>query len=122
MARFLFEAAVTIAEMDAEYGLLEDSEIRRIDEELLDRVAGMEPPLLVVDMNRTEFIGSTFLEVLLRAWKRLKCRRGRMAICSPRATCREVFEVSKLDTIWPIYPTRNDAVRAILAEVESASS
>ncbi|HEV3021306.1 MAG TPA: STAS domain-containing protein, partial [Pirellulales bacterium] len=81
---------------------------------LLGAVATAEPPALVVDLSRTRFIGSSFLGVLIRAWKRLRDRDGRMALCCVPANCTEVLRVSKLDSVWSIYPTRDDAVREVV--------
>jgi len=45
-------------------------------------------------------------------WNRLN-GGARFALCSLRPHCREVIGTARLDTLWPIYDTRDEAVRAL---------
>ncbi|HUY31466.1 MAG TPA: STAS domain-containing protein [Pirellulales bacterium] len=114
MAQVVFEGGATVVEVDPEYDSLDEQMIGAFCELLLRAVATAEPPALVIDLSRTRFIGSSFLGVLMRAWKRLRDRDGRMAICCVPSNCAEVLRVSKLDSVWNIYPTRDEAVREVV--------
>ena len=73
------------------------------------------PPVLIVDMSETTYVGSSFIELLVRAWKRLKHRNGMMALCALQPFCREIMKISRLDSIWPIYADRVEAKNALAA-------
>ena len=107
---------VTIFSVDREYDSLDDSRVSEFSALLTGAVERADPPVLLLDLTNTTFIGSSFLGVLVRAWKRIRDRRGQMALCHVNPLCGEVLHASKLDTIWDIYPTRDEALRALAAE------
>ena len=82
---------------------------------LLTEAATVEPPRIVLDMSRTIFIGSTFIEILVRAWKRLTERGGTMVLCGVQPFCAEVIRVTRLDTLWETYSSLEEAVAAAAA-------
>jgi anti-anti-sigma factor len=74
-----------------------------------------EPPLVVLDLQHVEFFSSSFIELMFRLWKRLKSRDGRLAICNLHPYCREVIEITNLDSLWTICSTRDEAVATLKA-------
>lgn len=81
---------------------------------LLAAVDGADPPLVVIDLSQTTFFGSSFIELLFRLWNRVQARpAGAFAICGVTQYCEEVLRVSHLDTLWHLYPTRDEAVAAL---------
>jgi anti-sigma B factor antagonist len=111
MHRVTQEHGVTIIELGPSYAGLESDALRECGEILLSRAADVEPARLILDMSETTFVGSGFIELLVRAWKRIKRRDGMMALCGLQPFCQEVLQVSRLDTIWPIYADRAEAMR-----------
>ncbi|HVW39699.1 MAG TPA: STAS domain-containing protein [Pirellulales bacterium] len=109
---------VTIFSVDREYDSLDDRKVAEFSAQLTAAIEPANPPLLLLDLSDTTFIGSSFLGVLVRAWKRIRERNGRMGLCCVNEICSEVLHASKLDTIWAIYPTRDAAVRALTAAGE----
>jgi len=71
---------------------------------------------VVIDLAATTFIDSTALGVLLRGVQRLRDKSdGRLYVaCSDPNICK-VFEVTGLDRVFSVYPSREGA----LAEVPS---
>ncbi|HUY91331.1 MAG TPA: STAS domain-containing protein [Pirellulales bacterium] len=106
---------VTIFNVDPQFDSLDDRKVSEFSALLTGAVERADPPVLLLDLSDTTFIGSSFLGVLVRAWKRLRDREGRMALCHVNELCGEVLHASKLDTIWDIYPTRDEAQRALAA-------
>ncbi len=80
---------------------------------LLDLVSAPEVKGVVLDFHRTDYYGSTALGFFLRLWKRVGGRGGRMAFCNLSANESEILAVTRLDTLWPAYPSRDEALRAI---------
>jgi anti-sigma B factor antagonist len=71
---------------------------------------------VVVDFTDTTFIDSTTLGVLVGGVKRLRAKDGQLSlVCSDR-NITKIFEITGLDRVFTIHPSREDAV----GEVESS--
>jgi anti-anti-sigma factor len=68
---------------------------------------------VVVDFRRTDYYGSTALGFFVRLWKRVRGRNGRMAFCNVSAHEKEILRVAKLDQLWPVCSTREEALVAV---------
>jgi anti-sigma B factor antagonist len=77
---------------------------------------------IVVDLSETTFLDSTALGVLIGAIKRLRSRDGRMTIVNTDQNIAKTFEITGLDQIFTIRPTRDEAVAALDAEEPSATA
>ena len=65
---------------------------------------------VVVDFTDTTFIDSTTLGVLVGGVKRLRSNDGQLSlVCSDR-NITKIFEITGLDRVFTIYPTRQEAV------------
>jgi anti-sigma B factor antagonist len=65
---------------------------------------------VVVDFSDTTFIDSTTLGVLVGGVKRLRVQDGRLSlVCSDR-NITKIFEITGLDRVFTIYPTRDEAL------------
>lgn len=111
---------VTVLCLDLDEKTLDSAAAAEIDVLVFQLAGQAEPPWVVVDMRNVVFLGSAFLEVLLAAWKKLKERGGRLAICGLTPLCAEVFRVTKLDTLWETFPTREAALSAFSPVVPTA--
>jgi anti-sigma B factor antagonist len=68
---------------------------------------------VVVDFSDTTFIDSTTLGVLVGGVKRLRTNDGQLSlVCSDR-NITKIFEITGLDRVFTIYPTRNEALEQI---------
>ena len=115
MYRVIRQQGVTIIELGPRYDSLDDETLEEFGRSLLTEADQAEPPRLLLDLSHTTYVGSGFIELMVRVWKRVKMRGGTMALCGLQPFCAEVLNVTRLDTIWPIYPGRSKAV-AELAE------
>jgi anti-sigma B factor antagonist len=71
---------------------------------------------VVVDFTDTTFIDSTTLGVLVGGVKRLRTNEGQLSlVCSDR-NITKIFEITGLDRVFMIYPTRDEA----LAQLQSS--
>jgi len=79
-------------------------------------VIGQGGKQVIVDFTDTTFIDSTTLGVLVGGVKRLRTNEGQLSlVCSDR-NITKIFEITGLDRVFTIYPTRVEAV----ANVKSA--
>jgi anti-sigma B factor antagonist len=76
---------------------------------------------IVVDLTETSFLDSTALGVLIGAVKRLRSRDGVLTIVNTDPNIAKTFEITGLDQIFTIRPTRDEAIRALDAENEAAA-
>jgi anti-sigma B factor antagonist len=78
-------------------------------QQLLD-VIGEGGKDVVVDFSDTTFIDSTTLGVLVGGVKRLRAQEGRLSlVCSDR-NITKIFEITGLDRVFEIFPTRDEAL------------
>jgi anti-anti-sigma factor len=103
----------TVIRLGAEYENLSEGELEELKGALLELADRLEPPLVLLDLTHLRFFGSAFIEILFRAWNRLNARGGRFTLCGLSDYCREVVEVTHLDQLWSVFPTRDEAVRAM---------
>jgi anti-sigma B factor antagonist len=81
-------------------------------QQLLD-VIGQGGKDVIVDFSNTTFIDSTTLGVLVGGVKRLRSNDGQLAlVCSDR-NITKIFEITGLDRVFTIYPTRDEAVAQV---------
>lgn len=81
---------------------------------MLEITKEINPPLVVVDMSHTKFFGSSFIEILFRIWNRLHAKPGgQFAISGLSPYCAEVLKITHLDSLWRVFPTREEAVRTL---------
>lgn len=113
MNRVIRESDVTVIELGPSYDSLDDEALSEFGGTVLDEAAHAEPPWVLLDLSGTSYIGSSFIELLVRAWKRLQQRGGALALCGVQPFCREVLNITRLDSLWPIYANRGDAIAAI---------
>jgi anti-sigma B factor antagonist len=74
---------------------------------------------VVVDFAKTTFIDSTTLGVLVGGVKRLRAQDGRLSlVCSDR-NITKIFEITGLDRVFKIYPTRDEALAKTGASAQS---
>jgi anti-sigma B factor antagonist len=73
-------------------------------------VIGEGAKMVLVDLTDTTFIDSTTLGVLVGGVKRLRTNDGQLALICDDRNITKIFEITGLDRVFTIYPTRADAV------------
>jgi anti-anti-sigma factor len=74
---------------------------------------------LLIDLSACEFIDSTGIALIVRAWQRLGGGNGdddagvRFALCGLGDQVRRLLEVSGLDTSLPTHGSRDEALAAL---------
>jgi len=94
----------------------------------LGTASDLEPPLedaissgdasVLIDLSECEFIDSTGIALIVRAWQRLDRAAdgdgdGRVVICSDNEQVRRVLEITGLELSIPIHSAREDALAAL---------
>ncbi|MHB8902659.1 MAG: STAS domain-containing protein [Thermoguttaceae bacterium] len=114
MTTVLQKDGVTIVQLGERYDSLDDGALEQLAEILFQAASGPAPPALLIDLSQTRLIGSRFIGVLVRTWKRVQERQGRMGLCCIPPFCRDALVSTRLyDTLWTPYPNREAALLAM---------
>jgi anti-anti-sigma factor len=68
---------------------------------------------LIIDFHRCDYFGSTALGFFVRLWKKIQERKGRMCFCNLSEHESEILRITRLDELWEVRTTRDEAVKAI---------
>ncbi len=112
---------VSVIELGPSYESLDACLLEDVGGVLLGEASRADPPRMVLDMTGTRYVGSAFIELLVRAWKRLTERGGTMVLCGVQPLCAEVLRVTGLNRLWKALPTRDQAVVAARTAHEQPS-
>ena len=84
-------------------------------EHSLDAVLERDGGALAIDLSACEFIDSTGIALIVRAWQRLHSgENGRvLVICSQNDQVRRVLEITGLELSIPVHLTRDEALAAL---------
>jgi anti-anti-sigma factor len=98
-------------------GELDLSTAPELEGPLEDAVAAGNASVLV-DLTECEFIDSTGIALIVRAWQRLDRGangegEGRVVLCSYNDQVRRVLEITGLELSIPIHSTRDEALAAL---------
>ena len=68
---------------------------------------------LVLDLTGVDFLDSSGINVLLRVRALLGREERALALVCPPGQARRVLELAGIDDLFALYPTREDAARAL---------
>jgi anti-sigma B factor antagonist len=69
-----------------------------------------KPPVLVVNMTKVEFMDSSGLGTLVEALKWCRQNGSQLKLAGLTQAVRNVFEISRLETIFQIYDSETEAL------------
>jgi anti-sigma B factor antagonist len=97
-------------------GELDLSTAPELEDQLEQALESREGSVLI-DLSQCEFIDSTGIALIVRAWQRLDSGdNGRaLVICSQNNQVRRVLEITGLELSIPVHPTRDEALAALTA-------
>jgi anti-anti-sigma factor len=82
---------------------------------VIDVLCDLSIKNLVIDFQKTDYFGSSALELFVKLWKMVTQRDGRMAVCNLSENQHEILRTTKLGSLWPICVSRGDAMKAVEA-------
>ncbi|HEY8506416.1 MAG TPA: STAS domain-containing protein [Gemmataceae bacterium] len=83
--------------------------------DVLGLLKGGDVRHVILDFRETDYFGSTALGFFVQLWNRVRRRQGNMAFCNLSDAEKEILKVTKLDDLWPICPSREEALKAVRA-------
>lgn len=67
---------------------------------------------LIVNLKKVDFVDSTALSTLVQAMKHAREQEGDLRLAAMQQTVRIIFELTRLDRVFEIYPSVDDALGA----------
>jgi anti-anti-sigma factor len=101
-------------------GSLAIDELLRQRSLLIETIERSGARFVLVDLSDVEYFGSMLLDTLCLIWKRVRQRDGRMAVCNVRGVAADILRKSRLNTLWPLYASCEDALHAMECTTPSA--
>ena len=80
--------------------------------ESLDAMTEKQPERIVIDLSRATYIDSAGLAALILAMKKVEAYGGKFFLAGLHETIRSIFESSRLDQIFQIFPDVDAALAA----------
>ncbi len=71
------------------------------------------PPRVFVDFTAVRYIDSSGLAVLIEAMQRITGYGGRLALYGIHENVRNIFHISRLDQVFPIFPDKETAEKEL---------
>ncbi len=98
----------------APVGRIDSSNAAVAEAEMLNKIREGSP-LLIIDLQRLDYLSSAGLRVLLLAAKTCRAGGGKAVIQQASPAVSEVLKISGFDKIIPMLDSREDALNALLA-------
>lgn len=70
---------------------------------------------MIVDMSGVKYLSSAVLGKLISVHKNMRVNRGMLKLCGISKNIYEVFEITRLDRVFDIYKTKDEALEAFRA-------
>ena len=116
-----FESNVTVVTLGSAFEAIDYTAIDQFAE-VLELASGADPPRMVVNLGQTQYMDSAFLGLLFQIRSRLLSRPGgRFGISNAQPHCRDVFRVTRLDTLFELFDTCEEAVSEFASDFDASS-
>jgi anti-sigma B factor antagonist len=78
----------------------------------LNEMIEKKPERLVVDLSQVSYMDSAGLAVLIEAMQKVEAYGGKFMLAGLQETVRSIFEISRLDQVFQIFPEADAALTA----------
>lgn len=80
--------------------------------ESLRAIVAKKPKIVVVDLGKVTYLDSSGLAVLIEAMQNLREYDGKFALADVQESVKHIFEIARLDQVFQIFPTVDEALAA----------
>lgn len=91
--------------------ILDENNIQQIGSQLFALVEEDDRKRIVLDFSNVEYLSSAALGKLITMDKKVKANGGKLRLCSIRPDIYEVFAITKLNKLFDIKDTQEDALQ-----------
>ena len=79
---------------------------------LVEAIRKSPESAVIVDFSRVGYFGSLLLDTLCVVWKQTRDRSGTMSLCNLSDVSKEIVNKSRLNSLWPVFASLQDALEA----------
>jgi anti-sigma B factor antagonist len=97
----------------ADQRILDELSIAKIGKQLGELVARASTPKMVIDFRNVTNMSSSALGMLITLHKRIREANGQLRLCNIQPTIEEVFKITRLNEIFQIHLSQDDAVSSL---------
>ena len=90
----------TVVALEGEIDLHESPQVM----ERLNPLIAKQSPRIHLDLSRVSYIDSSGLATFIDAMQRIQAYGGEFALIAMRESVHKIFEISRLDQVFKIYP------------------
>ncbi|MCI0499124.1 MAG: STAS domain-containing protein [Planctomycetales bacterium] len=90
--------------------ILDEAQLKGLEGSFMPLITQTPAIQLVVDFSSVQFLTSSVLGLLIRISKKVYENHGRLRLCSIRPKILEVFRITRLDKIFEIFNSVDDAM------------
>jgi len=101
-----------VCRIQFEQRVLDQVHIPLIRDELADVIEHTDQADIVLDLEHLEYVPSTVLGVIVAGQTKMLQKGGRLLIANTSPYLRNLFGITKLERIFEMYPTAEDAILA----------
>ena len=93
--------------------ILDGMNVQQLGEELLETVDKHYIVKVVINFEKVKYLSSAVLGKLIALNKRIMKEKGRLALCCLNKDIEQVFHITRLDKVIPIFGTEEEALQRI---------
>lgn len=90
--------------------ILDEANIKEIGDAILGLVDSSEQPKILIDFASVDHLSSAALGMLININSKVKAKNGYLRLANIKPTIREVFVITKLDKLFKILGSREEAL------------
>jgi anti-sigma B factor antagonist len=93
--------------------ILDEQNIQVIGEQLFELVENQGKKKILLNFSNVEFLSSAALGKLITLNKKVQSASGKLGMCKITKEIMEVFQITRLDKLFKIYPDEQAALQAL---------
>ena len=100
---------LAIGELSGRFDTLENAKVSA----WLDTLLANNPGCILLNMSNVTFVDSSALSLLVKYMKTCRQNNGDLIICGLQSHVRVIFDLTRLDKVFRIFPTEEEALHAL---------
>jgi anti-anti-sigma factor len=89
------------------------ADIEKVGTELVDRLSTIKAPRIIVDLTALTYMGSAMVALIVRLYKSVSGRDGKMVVVNQHELVQEVLKLAGLAKLWTIVDSRDKAFASL---------
>ncbi|MDK3159471.1 STAS domain-containing protein [Kamptonema cortianum] len=106
---FREDNGVHVVDVSGEFDLANAPKARA----LFDQLAKKQAKAIVINLTEVGYIDSSGLATVIDIFQRSRKYQGRLALCNLAPAVKNVFEIARLDSVFPIHADEDSAVKSL---------